>query len=52
MELLIVWISWEDSLDAVVAAWGGGKQKTSPWRSVRHSQVCKAFTSQRYTSIL
>lgn len=30
MELLIVWISWEDSLNVVVAAQGGGKTKKRP----------------------
>lgn len=30
MELLIVWISWEDSLNVVVAARGGGKTKKRP----------------------
>lgn len=52
MELLIMWIGWEGSLNVVAVALCGGKQNLSPLRrSVRHSHVCKAFTSQRYTLI-
>lgn len=61
MELLIMWISWEDSLNVVAAAWGGNALSLPGWRKKKifplevsapqSSQVCKAFTSQRYSLI-